>query len=142
MSLNSIAECAALLFLGVSFGALVAAGLFAFVVKIGVVTRLMAGTKTVKHIGLYEDAMVIGVTAANIISIFKPPLSAVGWLMPVFGVFSGVYVGCLAVALAEIVNVIPVFTSRIKLKYGLPFLVMCFAFGKAFGVWYQLYLKK
>ena len=50
---------------GVSFGAAVAAGLFAFVTTVGVVTRLAAGTKTAKHVMLYETVAILGVTVAN-----------------------------------------------------------------------------
>ena len=39
---------------------------------------------------------------------------------------------------AEVVNVIPVMTRRIRLKVGLPYIVLAFAVGKGVGAWYQL----
>ena len=124
--------------LGISFGIAVAAGLFAFITTVGVVTRLAAGTKTAKYVMLYETVAVFGVTLANGFDLFQ-------WTVPcgvicrtLCGLFSGVFVGCLAAALAEVVNVFPVMTRRIKLKVGMAYLVLAFALGKGFGAWYHL----
>lgn len=125
---------------GISFGVAVAAGLFAFITTVGVVTRLAAGTKTAKHMMLYETIAIFGVTLANGFDLFQ-------WAIPcgyscriLCGLFSGVFVGCLAAALAEVVNVFPVLTRRVKLKVGMPYLVIAFALGKGFGAWYELIL--
>ena len=56
----------------------------------------------------------------------------------IFGVFSGMYVGCFAMALAEILNVLPIFSRRIHLKEGMPYMVVVMAIGKALGSFYQL----
>lgn len=126
--------------LGISFGTAVAAGLFAFITTVGVVTRLAAGTKTAKHLMLYETVAIIGVTLANGFDLFQWQVPC-GYICRIAcGLFSGVFVGCLAAALAEVVNVFPVMTRRIKLKVGMPYLVLAFALGKGFGAWYHLIL--
>ena len=58
-------------FTGIAFGAAVAAGLFAFITTVGVVTRLAAGTKTAKHMMLYETIAIFGVTLANGFDLFQ-----------------------------------------------------------------------
>lgn len=135
--------------IGFASGIAVAGGVFAFITMIGVVTRIAARTKTVKHVLLYEDMVVLGGTIGNLAAMFgdelffwlkSPGFAAV--LLPFFGVFSGVFVGCLSMALAEVLQVIPVFTRRIKLKYGLPAVIVCFALGKAFGAWFQMYFAR
>lgn len=123
---------------GISFGAAVAAGLFAFITTVGVVTRLAAGTKTAKHMMMYETIAIIGVTAANLIDLFQWEFEGGIILRAVCGLFFGVFVGCLAAALAEVVNVFPVMARRIKLKVGMAWLVLAFALGKGFGAWYHL----
>lgn len=138
MSLNSVWETVALFFLGLVSGIIIAGGLFAFVVKVGVITRLVTATRTAKYIPLYEDVLVIGVTIANSISLYQFRASHIGFILPFCGLFSGIYVGCLAVALAEVVNVMPVFARRVKLKYGMSLLIVAFAIGKMLGTWYQL----
>ena len=138
MLLEAVLQNIALSFLGIVSGILIAGGLFGFVVKIGVVTRLVTATKTAKHIFLYEDVLVIGVVIANLISLYMPTIPYMDIVLPICGLFSGIYVGCLAVALAEVVNVMPVFARRIRLKYGMSFLIVSLALGKMCGAWYQL----
>lgn len=125
---------------GISFGVAVAAGLFAFITTVGVVTRLAAGTKTAKHLMLYETVAIIGVALANGFDLFQWQIPCGDICRIACGLFSGVFVGCLAAALAEVVNVFPVMTRRIKLKVGMPYLVSAFALGKGFGAWYELIL--
>ncbi|MDD6035519.1 MAG: stage V sporulation protein AB [Lachnospiraceae bacterium] len=127
-------------FTGISFGVAVAAGLFAFITTVGVVTRLAAGTKTAKHTMLYETIAIFGVTLANGLDIFRWEIFCGTLCRTAGGFFSGVFVGCLAAALAEVVNVFPVMIRRIRIKVGLPYIVLAFAVGKGFGSWYQLIL--
>lgn len=126
--------------IGVFFGIAVAAGLFAFITTVGVVTRLAAGTKTAKYVMLYESVAVFGVTLSNVFDLFRMELSCGTLFRSAYGLFSGIFVGCLAAALAEVVRVLPVFAKRIKLRVGIPLVVMAFAIGKGFGAWYQLIL--
>ena len=125
---------------GISFGTAVAAGLFAFITTVGVVTRLAAGTKTARHVMFYESVAIVGVTVANLVHLFQWEFVAGTVFRAVCGLFFGVFVGCLAAALAEVVNVFPVMTRRIKLKEGMAYLVLAFALGKGFGSWYHLIL--
>lgn len=127
-------------FIGISFGVAVAAGLFAFITTVGVVTRLAAGTKTAKYIMLYESVAVFGLTLSNIFDLFQVELACGTFFRSAYGWFAGIFAGCLAAALAEVVRVLPVFAKRISLKVGMPLVVMAFAIGKGFGAWYQLIL--
>lgn len=124
--------------LGIMFGAAVAAGLFAFIATVGVVTRLAAGTKTAKHLMLYETIAIIAVTLANGVDLFLWNLPNWSLARSIYGLFTGIFTGCLAAALAEVVNVFPVMTRRLKLAKGMPYLVLSFALGKGIGAWYQL----
>ncbi|MDE7210402.1 MAG: stage V sporulation protein AB [Lachnospiraceae bacterium] len=135
---------ASLLIIGVCSGALVAAGMFAFVTMIGVVSRMAARTKSFSKVLLYEDLVVLGAAVGNILFLYEPNLTmpAMGALWRiVFGVFAGVYVVCLSIALAELLNVVPIFSRRIKLNRGLTAFVLTFAFGKLIGAVVDLFLK-
>lgn len=132
-----IGQCI-LAFIGLAAGFLVAAGVFAFAVMVGVVTRIVARTKTIKHLGIIEDSIVLGGALGSIVSIYRPELPLGTWFLALYGWFSGIHAGCLAIALAEVVNVIPVFARRIRLKVGLAYIVTAFALGKAFGVLWEM----
>lgn len=134
-----IAQKVLLGFIGLAAGGIVAAGVFAFVTMLGVVNRLAARTKTVGHVMLYEDMVVLGGTIGNLLSIFKWQIPVGTWLLCFFGLFAGIYVGCQAIALAEALKVIPIFAKRIHLKVGLSYVVLVLAIGKGLGSLYQLY---
>ncbi len=130
-----------LAFIGLTGGFVVAAGLFAFITLIGVLTRLAVRTNTANRVLLYEDIVVLGAGIGNIIMLFEIniPFGTIG--MVLFGLFSGSFVGCLAVALEEVLQVFPVLTYRIKLKVGIPIIVLCLALGKGIGAFYQLFIS-
>lgn len=128
--------------IGVSSGVAVAAGIFAFITMLGVVERLASRTHTSNHILLYEDCVLIGGTLGNLIAVYKwdLPIGHVGMLL--FGLFAGMFVGCLAMALAEELKVMPIFSRRIKLTQGMPIIVLCIAIGKCIGSLLQLYFLR
>ena len=50
-----------------------------------------------------------------------------------YGLFGGMFVGAWAMALAEIVNTIPIFERRIKLREGLTAMIISMAIGRSLG---------
>lgn len=127
-----------LVFFGFSGGLIIAAGIFSFIVLIGVINRLVSRTQTAKYLALYETIAIIGGTLGNLIIMFslKVPVGVIGII--IFGVFSGIFVGCLCMALAEVAKVVPVFAKRIKLVKGMPYIVLGIAVGKLIGSLKQL----
>ena len=49
------------------------------------------------------------------------------------GCFAGMFVGCLALAIAEMLNSIPILARRIGFRHGLGIAVTAAALGKAAG---------
>lgn len=130
-----------LIIIGIASGAVVAGGLFAFITTIGVINRLATQSGSANKIHLYEDLVVLGATFGNIIMIFDLPIPVGTIGLIIFGLFSGCYVGCTAVALAEVTQVFPIFSKRIKLRAGTSLLLLCMAIGKALGSLYQMYFR-
>ncbi|NLZ80970.1 MAG: stage V sporulation protein AB [Clostridiales bacterium] len=125
--------------IGFSSGLVVAGGVFALIASIGIVTRLAGKTHTGKYVKIYEDCITVGGTLGNLIYIyyFRIPVGIVGCV--IFGLFSGIFVGVLALSLAEAVNVSAVFTRRIRLSKGIAYVVTGVAIGKLVGAFMQLY---
>lgn len=123
--------------IGLSAGLLVAGGMFAFITMIGVVERMAARSKTAVNVRVYEDFVVAGGTIGNLLSIYQWSIPTGYFALATFGLFAGVYVGCLSFALAEILNVFPVFIKRVNLRYGLPYIILIFAIGKGLGALFQ-----
>ncbi|MCI9658518.1 MAG: stage V sporulation protein AB [Lachnospiraceae bacterium] len=125
--------------LGLSSGFAVAGGMFAFLIALGVVSRFAGKTHTAKYILYYEDAAAIGGILGNLVSVygFSVPVGMVGVVS--FGLFSGIFTGAWAMALTEIIDTVPIFSRRIRLKTGMPWLVLSMALGRAAGAFVYAY---
>ena len=126
-------------FLGLSFGLTVSAGVFAFITMLDVIPRLTHRTGTAAHLYGYENTIILGGILGNLFSIygFSLPVGMVGVVS--FGLFSGIFIGCLAMALAESLRVIPIFVKRLKMKEGLPIILIAIALGKLVGTILQYF---
>lgn len=118
---------------GLCGGLLVAGGLFAFLALVGVVTRLAAGTTTAKYLTFYEDVALLGCTAGNLLFLYGFELPLGNVFLGMYGIGAGVFTGCLAAALAEVVNMMPVLSERVNLKKGMVGIMVLFALGKVVG---------
>ncbi|WP_455720391.1 stage V sporulation protein AB [Agathobacter sp.] len=118
-------------------GAGVSAGVFAFVLVIGIVPRILEYSK-MENIILVENVMICGVIAGNISSVAsgKMSLPAGTIIIAVYGLCVGIFVGCIAVALAEILHTFPIIFKRMKLRAGLGIIVVSMALGKLAGALY------
>ena len=123
----------AIIIIGLGSGALISGAVFAFIVKIGLVTRLAQKTGTSKHFIILEEAIIAGGIFGTIMGLVHFNISVWSPLLALFGFLTGVFYGCLAVSLAETLNVIPIMNRRINLKRGLTFLMVCLALGKTIG---------
>jgi len=125
--------------IGLSAGILVAGGLFSFIIGLGVISDFADRTHTGEHILLYEDSVALGGMIGNLVWIYEwsLPLSIAGYLGEFaalfFGLFSGRFVGCWAMALAEMLDVFPIFIRRFKVIKYVPYMILAVAVGKFVG---------
>ena len=110
--------------IGFASGAVIAGGLFSFLIGLGLVSIFADRTHTGRQILLYEDSIVLGGTLFNIFYLV---------LLAVLGIFSGIFVGCWAMALADILNVFPIFIRRLKIVKTIPYIIMGLSLGKTAG---------
>lgn len=128
------AEQLLLAVIGLSGGAAVAAGLFSFIVELGVVADFADRTHTGEQIMFYEDCVALGGIMGNLIYVFRIGLPLGTPFLAVTGLFAGIFVGCWAMALAEILNVFPVFMRRLKIVRYISAFVISMALGKGLGM--------
>lgn len=143
---------------GTSFGLLAAAGVFTVLVAVGIVPRFAGKTHTAGLVLLYEDMVIWGTVVGCIVSIFERylhigtrlfqmgvPLSVVqvggNFVTGIIGLFSGMFIGCLALAIAEMLDSIPIFTRRIGFRHGLGIVICAMAAGKLAGSLMYFYLR-
>ena len=142
------------LFLGVismSAGFFAAGGVFTVLITVGLVPRFAGKTHTGGKVMLYEDFVVAGTIIGCILSVFekecqfgsflleKGIVSEEVWtilgniILLVFGLFAGMFIGCFALAIAEMLNTIPIFARRIGFRHGLGIAILSMALGKVVG---------
>ena len=119
--------------IGLSAGMVVAGGLFSFISGLGVISDFADRTHTGEHIMLYEDSVALGGILGNTFFIYQIEIPYGGWIVPVVGLLGGIFVGCWSMALAEILDVFPIFIRRVKLLRGIQYLILGIALGKGIG---------
>lgn len=146
--------------LGACAGFGVSGGVFTTLIAIGLIPRFAGKTHTAQHIFFYEEMVVCGTLFGGIVTVFFPFLQIHEWvgsswtqngafyegllsgslypvlgtlILLVFGLFAGIFVGCLALAIAEMLDTIPIFARRSGFRHGIGIAILCMAIGKTFG---------
>ena len=136
---------------GFSYGLLAAAGVFTVLVAVGLVPRFAGKTHTARKVFLYEEMVIFGTLAGSFLSIFSRYCLFGAWwqqrfpdyqelflgmgnvFLCIFGLSCGMFIGCLALAIAEMLDSIPIFTRRISFRHGIGLVILSMAIGKLFG---------
>lgn len=140
-----------LIIAGFSFGSLVSAGVLTVLISVGLIPRFAQKTNSADHIVLYENAVVLGTIIGGILTVFSSFLrfpNGAGWfgilLIVIYGLFGGMFEGCVALAIAEMLDSIPIFSRRVGFHQGIGVFVAAVALGKAAGslfyFFYEMYL--
>jgi len=131
--MNEFLRQAGLIFVGFSSGVVVSGGVFSFIAALGVVERMAEKTSTVSHIKVYEEAVMFGGIFGCLSFFVDYRLNLGLFAAVVFCLCVGVFVGTLAVSLAEVLDVVPIFMRRTRLKTGIAIFITALAIGKMVG---------
>lgn len=141
--------------LGASSGFIVSGGVFTVLISVGLIPRFAGKMHIARHIFVLEEMVVLGTLAGDFFNVFSDYGKLGEWvisnqlfgagettavwriignfLLILFGIFSGIFVGCLALAIAEMLNTIPIFARRIGFRHGLGLAILAVALGKLVG---------
>ncbi len=129
-----------LVIIGISSGTLVAGGVAALLTSVGVVTRVAYHTGTSKKIVHYENCIIAGSIIGNAVVIYEPRMNLqsvtpVVWipLITLMGICMGIFVGCLAMSLAEALDVSSISFRRLEISHYLWMVILAVAIGKFAG---------
>lgn len=137
-----------LLMTGLAAGLLISCGVFTVLFVLGLVPRFAGKTGTADKIIWYEESIILGTLAGGIFSLYDRWIDLGRFLGPygqlavllIGGIFAGVFVGCLALAIGEMLNTIPIFTRRIGFRHGLGLAITSMALGKFAGSLYYFWM--
>ncbi|MCR1843061.1 stage V sporulation protein AB [Murimonas intestini] len=127
--------------IGLSSGFVVAGGVIALVIGLGIVTRYVGITHTGEYLWLYEDIILLGGIFGVLLTVYNihVPFGAAG--LALLGIGAGIYVGGWILALAEIVNIFPIMARRIGLVKGMSLVIIFMAAGKILGSLLHFYMR-
>jgi stage V sporulation protein AB len=121
------------IFLGFAGGIAVGGGFAAFITVLDIVPRLAQLTRTYAYVSVYEWSVISGVLFFTGIDLLNIGFHLPDWCISVFGALMGAFVGLLAAALTEVVNVIPILAKRLRVQEQLTFLLIAMVLGKMAG---------
>ncbi|PEJ53703.1 MULTISPECIES: stage V sporulation protein AB [unclassified Bacillus (in: firmicutes)] len=122
-----------IVFVGFSGGIAVGTGFVAFLSVIGIIPRLTQLTKTIEKIRAYEFAVILGAIFGCWISLRNTVFNLPSIFSVFIGLLAGIFIGMLAAALTEVLNVFPILAKRIGIQKKIVYLLMAIALGKVFG---------
>lgn len=122
-----------LILIGLAGGLIVGSGLVALITVLGLVPRLTQITKTHRFIHLYQYMIVFGSIFWTWMGMSELHFHLNPTLAGVHGFFAGIFVGMLAAALTEVLNVLPILAKRIQVVEKMVWLLMAMVIGKILG---------
>ncbi len=120
-------------FIGLANGVIVGSGIVALITLLDIVPRLAQLTSTYRYIRWYETVIIAGASLAALASLTGLSIPLGGLTVVIVGFFMGVFVGMLASALAEVMNVMPVIVRRFRLEGYVIYILYALVFGKVIG---------
>lgn len=138
-------------FFGLASGMLVSGGATTVLLSIGLIPRFAGKLHVGKKAVLLENMAILGVIFGAVVSIFGEKMQAGAWIMTnlpewmtiwqvmgnglliLYGLGAGIFVGCLALTIAEMLDTIPIFARRTGLRQGIGIVITAMAFGKLAG---------
>lgn len=122
--------------LGLAGGLAVGSGLVSLLIVLDLIPRLAQVASAYRKSFWFETAVLSGALYWSVADMMdwrvSLPIPAFLLLIPV-GLLSGIFVGMLAAALTEVMNVLPILARRLHLHDHMVSLVMAMVLGKIIG---------
>ena len=119
--------------LGVSGGIAIGGGVIALIIVLDLVPRLAQLTRTYDRVHWYEGALITGSLLGTLADFWKWSFPLGPAVSTLIGLFCGVFIGMLAAALTEVLNVLPILAKRLRLTGYLFGLLLAMVAGKVAG---------
>ena len=119
--------------LGLFAGGVIASGVVAFIISLGIVPRYAGITKTASKVRLYEDCAMAGAFLGNLVWLYRIPLPLGEAGLAVCDLLFGIFLGSWIIALGEVVNIYALMARRVGLTVGIGLVILSMALGKVLG---------
>ncbi|WP_353097685.1 stage V sporulation protein AB [Tissierella praeacuta] len=122
--------------IGFGGGLAVGSAAAAFITILQIVPRLVQITNTWKYIKIYQLIISVSFILFVIIYFSEFHMNLPKIIVALIGLLYGVFIGLLSSALAEVLNVIPAMSKKLKIKDNLKYVILALMAGKVAGALY------
>ncbi|WP_408004813.1 stage V sporulation protein AB [Radiobacillus kanasensis] len=133
MFVPAIAE----IFIGFASGLVVGTGFVAFLTVLGIIPRLIQLSKTYDYVKIIELAVILGALFGVYLAFTDAQFYVSKPFIVIWGALHGIFIGMLAAALTEVLNVFPLLAKRVGMEIHILWFLMAIVFGKIFGSLFQ-----
>ncbi|UHA76214.1 stage V sporulation protein AB [Paenibacillus sp. 481] len=120
-------------FIGLAGGIAVGGSFVAVFVVLDVLPRLAQLTGSYRLVQWFEYAMVLGTLTFTTLDFWYVQFKLGQWLPPIIGLLDGIFIGLVAAALTEVLNVLPILAKRLGMSTVLTYLLIAMVLGKICG---------
>ncbi|MGU9540437.1 stage V sporulation protein SpoVAB [Bacillus cereus] len=129
--------------IGLAGGIAVGSGYVAFLAVLGIIPRLAQLTRSGKHIQYFEWAVIAGTLTGAWCSLKNITFQTLQYWLVILGIFCGTFIGMLAAALTEVLNVLPILAKRVGVEGKIIVLLVAIVLGKVIGsLFHWIYFVK
>jgi len=119
--------------IGFCEGVVVGGAVVAFITILGIVSRLCWLTRSTRYMFWYELSITAGAVLASFSYFLKPRLTLGSTVVIFSGFLMGFFVGMIAAALAEVMDVLPIISRRIGIENFIAYIFISIIVGKIIG---------
>jgi stage V sporulation protein AB len=120
-------------FVGLAGGVTVGSGIVAFLIMLDIIPRLTQLTLSWKHLRKYELAIILGSVVFTWLDFYNVHFHLFPLGAALVGLFAGCFIGMLAGALTEVINVLPILAKRMGMEGYMIRFLMAMILGKVIG---------
>jgi stage V sporulation protein AB len=126
-------QAGTVVFVGLAGGIAVGSGIVAFLIVLDIIPRLIQLTRSWTHLHAYEFAIITGSLVFTWFDFSDVKFHLFPLGASFVGLFAGCFVGMLAGALTEVINVLPILAKRVGMGGYMIWLLMAMILGKVCG---------
>ncbi|WP_066193113.1 MULTISPECIES: stage V sporulation protein AB [Gracilibacillus] len=119
--------------IGLGSGLVVGSGFVAFLTVLGIIPRLIQLSKSHQSLPAYQFSVIIGALLGTYFTFTDWTIALPLPLLSLWGLLHGIFIGMLAAALTEVLNVFPILMKRLGIDKELLWLLMAIVIGKIIG---------
>ena len=125
-----------LVLISISGGLVVGGALAAFITLLNLMGRLVQLSESKKHVKLYEWTFSIGAFIFVVLYFSNFNFGMPKVVTILVSAIMGIFIGLFSSALAEVLNVMPLISKKLKVKKELKYVVYSLMLGKVIGSLY------